>query len=381
MLTFALVGLAAAAMSAPAVAAEPAPATLQGVSAGLCPTAAPPLRWELALGQALANGPVTAPARRPAGELIGLYYFRARYYDPYAGRFLQRDPVWDAGNVGNQYSFVGNNPVNGLDPWGTETLSPGELQALRSGSTAGRAAQTAGTITRTGLPAVGGQSALTGTQWTYSAGRFATGTIRFVGRASVVAGVGMAAYDLYQIGSHSVSAIQAYRGASAQEAQNLARQQQLARESAGRLPAWMRIFQQRHGRLPNAAEIGAFNSASGGEHEKFQQMEAMWAEHEAKQKEPCPTPGGAGQQPPTQPPAPPGTPDPFEENYESFQDAVGQLHGLEGIEVLETRNPGARSQGFTEKWIGRAPDGTWYSAFRNPQTGRFSGGKRSSRND
>ena len=48
----------------------------------------------------------------------GFYYFRNRYYDPTAGRFLQRDPVWDAANVGNQYTFVANGPATRLDPSG-----------------------------------------------------------------------------------------------------------------------------------------------------------------------------------------------------------------------------------------------------------------------
>jgi len=48
----------------------------------------------------------------------GLVYFRNRYYDPGTGRFLQRDPVWDASNVGGWYTFVGNGPWDGLDPTG-----------------------------------------------------------------------------------------------------------------------------------------------------------------------------------------------------------------------------------------------------------------------
>ncbi|PON18907.1 hypothetical protein C2W62_05600 [Candidatus Entotheonella serta] len=48
----------------------------------------------------------------------GLFYFRHRYYDPTTGRFIQRDPVWDPNNMGNQYTFVGNNPVTGRDPMG-----------------------------------------------------------------------------------------------------------------------------------------------------------------------------------------------------------------------------------------------------------------------
>ncbi len=41
----------------------------------------------------------------------------ARYYDPVSGRFLQRDPIGiDAGT--NVYSYVGNNPLDTVDPSG-----------------------------------------------------------------------------------------------------------------------------------------------------------------------------------------------------------------------------------------------------------------------
>lgn len=56
-------------------------------------------------------------------EETGLYYYRNRYYDPETGRFVQRDPVWDAGNTGNQYSFVGNAPASGSDPQGTDATT------------------------------------------------------------------------------------------------------------------------------------------------------------------------------------------------------------------------------------------------------------------
>ncbi|MGE0709337.1 MAG: RHS repeat-associated core domain-containing protein [Planctomycetota bacterium] len=51
-----------------------------------------------------------APTWAGPRAVVGLYYFRNRYYDPEVGRFLQRDPVWDAGNVGGQYTFVGCGP-------------------------------------------------------------------------------------------------------------------------------------------------------------------------------------------------------------------------------------------------------------------------------
>ena len=51
----------------------------------------------------------------------GLYYYRARYYDPEIGRFLSEDPLgFEAGDV-NFYAYVSNNPINFNDPMGLET--------------------------------------------------------------------------------------------------------------------------------------------------------------------------------------------------------------------------------------------------------------------
>ncbi len=48
----------------------------------------------------------------------GLYYYRARFYDPQTGRFLSEDSLrFDAGDQ-NLYRYVFNNPVNLVDPNG-----------------------------------------------------------------------------------------------------------------------------------------------------------------------------------------------------------------------------------------------------------------------
>jgi RHS repeat-associated protein len=52
----------------------------------------------------------------------GLYYMRARYYDPTLARFISQDPLGDSGGE-NAYGFGVNDPVNSSDPSGSSPCS------------------------------------------------------------------------------------------------------------------------------------------------------------------------------------------------------------------------------------------------------------------
>lgn len=65
----------------------------------------------------------------------GLYYYRARYYSPQLGRFLQADPVGYKDDF-NLYSYVYNDALNRTDPSGEsecEPTGPGSLRCTSDG--------------------------------------------------------------------------------------------------------------------------------------------------------------------------------------------------------------------------------------------------------
>jgi uncharacterized protein RhaS with RHS repeats len=48
---------------------------------------------------------------------MSLNYYRARWYDPQAKRFITEDPIGLDGGI-NLYAYTGNNPINKIDPTG-----------------------------------------------------------------------------------------------------------------------------------------------------------------------------------------------------------------------------------------------------------------------
>jgi RHS repeat-associated protein len=53
---------------------------------------------------------------------LGLYNFGGRYYDPNLQRFVNHDPLIEVGGI-NLYGYVGNNPINLIDPYGLSWFS------------------------------------------------------------------------------------------------------------------------------------------------------------------------------------------------------------------------------------------------------------------
>jgi len=73
-------------------------------------------------GPALSGGEVANKLRYTGREFdreTGLYYYRARYYDPEIGRFYTEDPLRFRAGI-NFYAYVNNNPLNANDPSGLD---------------------------------------------------------------------------------------------------------------------------------------------------------------------------------------------------------------------------------------------------------------------
>lgn len=79
----------------------------------------------------------TNPGFQPFGfagglydPLTGLVRFGARDYDPRAGRWVSKDPIGLGPKITNLYGYAANDPVNFLDPFGTDAAMAEGLELL-----------------------------------------------------------------------------------------------------------------------------------------------------------------------------------------------------------------------------------------------------------
>ena len=107
----------------------------------------------------------------------GLYYYRARYYDPKIGRFISEDPIGFLAGV-NFYGYTFNNPARFIDPSGLDTVTiggGGSVAVLGGGGAQG------------GITVAVGQHAPSG--WPVDVG--VTGAIEAEGGLAVTASAGV----------------------------------------------------------------------------------------------------------------------------------------------------------------------------------------------
>jgi RHS repeat-associated protein len=65
---------------------------------------------------------------------LGLYYYKARFYSPTSGRFMQTDPVGYKDQI-NLYAYVGDDPVNKNDPTGLDSTDAANWAYAMRGNT------------------------------------------------------------------------------------------------------------------------------------------------------------------------------------------------------------------------------------------------------
>ena len=98
----------------------------------------------------------------------GLQYLINRYYDPATGQFLSVDPAFAV--TGSRYGYVGDSPLNGIDPLGLSWWNPASwtantwgIAASVVGVAAGATLLCAATVCIGDIAVAGGATTLAGT--------------------------------------------------------------------------------------------------------------------------------------------------------------------------------------------------------------------------
>jgi RHS repeat-associated protein len=108
----------------------------EGIKAGLC-LASMEAKSNIASGMPVClwqNGKRSRSSGKERDQETGLDYFLARYYSGAQGRFTSPDPIIVSKRrmvnpqIWNAYSYVGNNPLNFVDPNGEELISLGATE-------------------------------------------------------------------------------------------------------------------------------------------------------------------------------------------------------------------------------------------------------------
>jgi RHS repeat-associated protein len=83
----------------------------------------------LSLSGSLAEANTYRFSSKEWNDNAGLYYYLYRYYDPNLQRWPNQDPIGEWGGL-NLYGYVGNNPVNWIDPLGLTLVVTGDQSAF-----------------------------------------------------------------------------------------------------------------------------------------------------------------------------------------------------------------------------------------------------------
>ncbi len=122
---------------------------------------------------------------REIDATTGLYFYRARWYDPEVGRFISEDPIGFTGNDIILYGYAKNDPLSFTDPTGYRRCNP-LLGAFLGGAAGGIGGAAAGAVA----------GAVSGALLGGTLGSFALpggGTI-VGGAGAAIAGAGLGAY-------------------------------------------------------------------------------------------------------------------------------------------------------------------------------------------